>query len=204
MEADPRHRSGKRNFGVDEIRQISEMFSDFNDGPSQMLNTARRTGSAEPEFHWRPSLSDSTRVTPKPFSFGKSGKGWPKNELAVELFEQVIRDLSRADVLNLRLVSKEFEKKISRSVFQTVVVPFRAQIYRNLATDHCHQDPLNSTIDSKKSKGKEKARDTPDNEGLYGVPHNVKDVVYDGMKVFQAWGSHIRKFAMTFDIDQGK
>lgn len=202
------HQSTKRSLGDDETRHISDMLIDFSVAPSQNMQIAPpqdQASARESEVRWMPKLSDSASGTRDPLSFGKSGKGWPKNRLAVELFERVIRGVSRADALNLRLVNKEFERNVSSFVFRTVVVPFRPQIYRNLATDCYPKDfPTSTAIDSGKLKGKGKARETQDKQGTYGVSYNVKDVVYDGMEVFKAWGSHIRKFAMTFDVDQGK
>ena len=37
----------------------------------------------------------------------------------------------------------------------------------------------------------------------YGPAEQVK-TLHDGMKVFQAWGPHIKKFAMAFDVEEGK
>ena len=55
--------------------------------------------------------------------------GWPSNVVPVEIFEHVGSSLSRDDLLNMRLVNHEFEAKISSRIFQTVVVPFKSDIY---------------------------------------------------------------------------
>lgn len=38
---------------------------------------------------------------------------------------------------------------------------------------------------------------------IYG-PAEQEKTLHDGMKVFQAWGPHIKKFAMAFDVEEGK
>lgn len=38
---------------------------------------------------------------------------------------------------------------------------------------------------------------------IYG-PVEQEKTLHDGMKVFQAWGPHIKKFAMAFDVEEGK
>lgn len=35
-------------------------------------------------------------------------------------------------------------------------------------------------------------------------PVEQEKTLHDGMKVFQAWGPHIKKFAMAFDVEEGK
>ena len=36
------------------------------------------------------------------------------------------------------------------------------------------------------------------------TPVEQEKTIHDGMKVFQAWGPHIKKFAMAFDVEEGK
>lgn len=55
--------------------------------------------------------------------------------LPVEVFEVIGLYLSRDDLLRMRLVNRDFEKKISRRVFRTVVVPFRPNIYGMIDRD---------------------------------------------------------------------
>ena len=50
-------------------------------------------------------------------------------DLPVEIFEVIGLYLSRDDLLRMRLVNRDFEKKISRRVLRTVVVPFKPNIY---------------------------------------------------------------------------
>lgn len=55
--------------------------------------------------------------------------GWPEDKVPVEIFTMILRHLPRSDVQNMRLVNKEFERKVSHELFKIVVVPFRPEIY---------------------------------------------------------------------------
>ena len=140
---------------------------------------------------------------------GPNGLGWPKDSLPLEVFHNIAGHLSRDDLLQMRMVNSEFERKTSNIVFHTVVVPFRPEIYGMMI----HDGPA---LDSKTDiKGKEKAKGRTDPNPcrtgsadrllleIYG-PVGQEKTVYDGMKVFQAWGPHIKKFAMAFDVEEGK
>ena len=54
---------------------------------------------------------------------------WPPNALPVEIFNHIISYVPRSNILNLRLVSKEFDQKVAEFLFKSVVVPFRHEIY---------------------------------------------------------------------------
>lgn len=100
---------------------------------------------------------------------------WPADELPVEIFHVIAKSLSRSNVQAMRLVNKEFEEKISTYLFRTVVVPFRPEIYG---------------ISGEQSQ----------DGGLDGTYVNV--MLRDkGMRVFQGFGRHILRFAMSFEID---
>ena len=58
-----------------------------------------------------------------------SDRGWPPNVVPVEIFEHLGSSLSRDDLFSMRLVNHEFEAKISSRIFQTVVIPFKSDIY---------------------------------------------------------------------------
>ena len=117
--------------------------------------------------------------------------------------ENIAQYLPYDSISNMRLINHEFEKKISRIVFKTVVVPFRPEIYGMIV--HDSKSPKKH---DPKGKGKAKATDSGDGDDeLYSVGGYYKikpNDVYDGMKVFEAWGNHIRRFGMTFEIDTGK
>lgn len=188
--------SNKLAFGEVKFRQISELLAYLIPTSNRIINMACQDDApvlAESPVQWTPKYPRSTNLS------SISMARWPENQIPVEIIQQIVQWVSRADMMNLRLVNREFEMKVSCFVFQSVVVPFRPQIYRNVATDDHSQASSTSS-----SKGKGKLPATQSNDEPYSISYSVKDLVYDGMKVFEAWGSHIRKFAMTFDINQGK
>lgn len=192
-------------FGEIELRQILEIFATSTPHLVNAYRLARfkQARLEKAKVTWVPRLPASNSFQCGKIPLDKHDKRWPRDRLPVEIFERMMRGLSRADVLNLRLVSREFEKKVSRFVFRDVVVPFRPQIYRATLHSSGKLSPVNALVESMTSQ-KEKSREPRNNEGLYNVSYNINDALYDGLKVFEAWGSHIQKFAMTFDIDQGK
>lgn len=130
-----------------------------------------------------------------------------KFDLPIEVCNMVGSLLPRDDVLNLRLVNKPTEMLFSGLAFRSVVVPFRPEIYRMLAMDQSALIlPAGITKSNLNDKGKGKARSGPSDEDLSIQTRlaKLRGNDYDGMKIFKAWGSHIRKFAMTFDLDQGE
>lgn len=139
---------------------------------------------------------------------GTDGRGWPKGSLPLEVFHDIAGHLSREDLLQMRMVNSEFERKTSNTVFHTVVVPFRPEIYGMII----HDVPALVTAIDIKGKGKAKGRNNPNPRRtrianslteMYG-PFEQEKTVHDGMMVFQAWGPHIKKFAMAFDVEEGK
>lgn len=132
----------------------------------------------------------------------KDGKGWPVGEVPTEIFQRIAEELSWDDLLNMRCVNHEFDMKVSGFIFKAVVVPFRRQIYSAKAHDVIvHKEDL---------KGKGKATHDPDDDQHLhmvknGYYSNLKDKdMFNGMEVFNAWGPHIRKFAMSFEVNEGK
>lgn len=98
---------------------------------------------------------------------GSDGQGWPASSVPLETFEVIAADLSRDDLLNLRMVNQEFEKKVSGRIFRAVVIPFNPDIYA-MSSDSTAKIALPASkgkgreID--KGKGKEKKMFT--NEGI--------------------------------------
>ena len=88
---------------------------------------------------------------------GPNGLGWPKDSLPLEVFYNIAGYLSRDDLLQMRLVDTEFERKASNIVFNTVVVPFRPEIYGMMIHDG---NALDTKVDIK-GKGKAKGRILP-------------------------------------------
>ena len=122
---------------------------------------------------------------------GAGGRGWPPGRVPLEVFHDIVDNLPRASVQAMRLVNAEFEMKTSNRLFHTVVVPFRPEIYGMMT----HMgDPTGSK--QKDVKGKGKALSAADEE-----PEGDRSV-HDGMKVFEAWGPHIKRFAMAFEVDE--
>lgn len=127
---------------------------------------------------------------------------WVSGEFPVELFELINQHLSRDDIKSMRLVSKEFERGVSGSLFDTVVVPFNAELYEMI--DHKVVKP--------DLKGKRRADDPINNfvnldPGSVLWNNAVKDSdnkVYrgQGLKVFEGFGHHIRRFGMSFEIKE--
>ena len=98
--------------------------------------------------HWDPP--------PPPINPLTNGDGgWPANLIPVEIFEHVGNSLSRDDLLNMRLVNHEFEAKISSRIFQTVVVPFKSDIYGVAGSDAVEINSIANSAgrDSRKAKG---------------------------------------------------
>ena len=106
------------------------------------------------------------------------------DELPVEIFEHIARYCSHDTLKKMRLVNKNFERKLSNRVFCTAVVPFNLGIYGMMV----HDSPPKAIVDI---KGKGKA----------GQKFPAKEVD-DGMKIFKAWGNNVRKFAMAFEVDE--
>lgn len=134
---------------------------------------------------------------------------WPLYDLPVELFDLITAHLSRDDVKSMRLVSKEFEQKVSRSLFHTSVVPFNTELY-----DMIDEDQRNLTRTPRimhRSKGKKKAglQDQAlegDAGGLMwqNAKEDKEGKVYKGhgLRVFQGFGPHIKRFGMTFEVSE--
>ena len=110
---------------------------------------------------------------------------WPPDLLPVEIFELIIAYLPRSSIQNMRCVNKEFENKVSAYLFKVVVVPFKPEIYG------ITPEPILAGITDAQTRA---------NEILQGSVM-LQD---KGMRVFQGFGRHIRKFAMSFEFDEKK
>ncbi|CAL3964895.1 hypothetical protein PZA11_002208 [Diplocarpon coronariae] len=98
---------------------------------------------------------------------------WPLLAIPVELFTLITSYLPRSNIQNMRLVNKEFDRKVSEALFRLVVVPFRPEIY-GITQETTSSDDV--------------------------VPGSI--MIQDhGMRVFQGFGRWIRRFAMSFEID---
>lgn len=150
----------------------------------------------------RYALIDSTTMEPSPSKLdnpftpgGDSAKPErvecrPTWNLPVELVEMIAAYLIRDDIKALRLVSRELNLLISQVIFRTVVVPFNTEIYGMLGPEP--QPDL---------KGKGRATvGAPQ----YAWKNEDGQEVYNGhgLDVFQGFGKFIRKFGMSFDVDE--
>ncbi|KAH0401852.1 hypothetical protein KCU89_g3740, partial [Aureobasidium melanogenum] len=127
---------------------------------------------------------------------------WVPGEFPVELFELINQYLSRDDIKSMRLVSKEFERGVSGSLFDTVVVPFNTELYemieqkvakRDLKGKRRADDPINNFVDLE-----------PGSLHWKNALEDTDDKVYrgHGLKVFEGFGHHIRRFGMSFEIKE--
>ena len=134
---------------------------------------------------------------------------WPLGDLPVELFDLITAHLARDDVKSMRLVNKEFERKVSRSLFHTSVVPFNTELYDMIDEDKRSLTRVPRVLH--RSKGKNKITDSDqsaaiDPGGL--IWQNAKEdregKVYKGhgLRVFQGFGPHIKRFGMTFEVSE--
>lgn len=93
-----------------------------------------------------------TSATSSPFIAppGPSGRGWPDGNVPTEVIHNIASYLSRYDLLELRLVNHEFERKVSSLVFVSTTAAFRPQIYNGT--------PRDTELVDVKGKGKAKGR----------------------------------------------
>ena len=143
----------------------------------------------------KPRLSFQSKVTDLPLGPGR--RGWPAGRLPVEVFDIVTSYLPRDSVSAMRLVNGEFEMKTSNRLFHTVVVPFRSEIY-GLMTHKSENEESAEGLQRRKGKGKARAKVQAE---IDEVPEENR-IVHDGMKVFEAWGPHIKRFAMAFEVEE--
>ncbi|RDL39285.1 uncharacterized protein BP5553_03625 [Venustampulla echinocandica] len=106
---------------------------------------------------------------------------WPAHLLPVEIFTLIVAFLPRSSIQNMRLVNKEFEEKVSEYLFKAVVVPFSPELY-GIATNPSLGGDSEAT-DCKPPPGSVMLQDK-------------------GMRVFEGFGTRIRKFAMSFEFDE--
>lgn len=84
---------------------------------------------------------------------GSAGQGWPAERLPTEVFDNIVSNLARDDIREMRLVNHEFEAKVSNRLFRRVVVPFRPEIYGLIVKK---DKPVE--INDVKGKGKAKSK----------------------------------------------
>lgn len=130
---------------------------------------------------------------------------WPPGELPMELFDLIAAHLPRDAVKSMRLVNKEFEEKVSSALFYTSVVPFNTELYDMIDED---TRAVNRASNPAKGKGRAGSSDNASADLSHGSLHwtNAKNdaegKVYKGhgLRVFQGFGPHIKRFGMSFDV----
>lgn len=140
------------------------------------------------------------------YPLGSKGGGWPAQNprksgqaLPVEIFEMIAESLSRDDVKKMRLVNREFERKISCYAFRSVVVPFRPKIYGTI------NSPSPETQVRSKDQTAVSSNANDLEQSSFRDTYNPKEShVKDGMRVFDQWGPEIKKFALAFEVDESK
>lgn len=137
---------------------------------------------------------------------------WPPDTIPIEMFDLIVANLSRDAVKSMRLVNREFEKKVSGALFHTSVVPFNTELYDMIDED----TRAASRLAKVKGKGKGKAGPwdlpgqsaDPNHGSLHwtNAKNDAEGKVYKGhgLRVFQGFGRHIRRFGMSFDVLEGQ
>ncbi|KAI9690173.1 MAG: hypothetical protein M1822_009134 [Bathelium mastoideum] len=134
-----------------------------------------------------------TLPAPRMSNESTSSRHWPQGRLAVELFENIADYLSRDDIKNTRLVSKEFDNFVSAVLFRSAVVPFNTEIYDMI-------EPQNTAGPDPKGKGK-----ASDLKLHWENPQkDDENKVYKGygLQVFRGFGGRIYRFGMSFEVEE--
>ena len=140
-----------RGLGAQKRRAILNIFRTKAPYIPACINTAPCMPSMQYHVFDGNPLADNV---PYDAPLGPNGLGWPKDSLPLEVFHNIAGHLSRDDLLQMRMVNTEFERKTSNTVFHTVVVPFRPEIYGMMI----HDGPALDTKIDVKGKGKAKGR----------------------------------------------
>ncbi|KAK5167231.1 hypothetical protein LTR04_000191 [Oleoguttula sp. CCFEE 6159] len=128
---------------------------------------------------------------------------WPKDQIPVEIFEMIAGHLSRDDVKSMRLVSREFECRVSRALFLTSVVPFNTEIYDMLETHSSRKRGV--TGKTKVAATREDASSmAPEILRWTNAKEDREGKVYKGhgLRVFEGFGPHILEFGMSFEVEE--
>lgn len=136
---------------------------------------------------------------------------WPGTSIPVEIFKSITSYLPHEDIHSLRLVNRHFEQSVSECVFRTVVVPFRPEIYGMVMASRESHQPQHIQGKDKAVAGQAVGGNGDFSDASFGdAPFGIYDrglapgAVINGMKVFQGWGPHIKRFGFAFEVDEGK
>jgi hypothetical protein len=109
----------------------------------------------------------------------------------MEIYEMIVERLSRDDVKALRLTCKEIEFRITNVLLKTMVVPFNTEIYGMLLD----------------AEGEGKMSEYSHLKGPYriswGNPVDRNVAKGSGVDLFKGFGHHIKRFGMSFEVDEG-
>jgi F-box domain len=162
-------------------------FRDFDDVPARCIPLA---GSIARDFTGISidlAKAEEPQQSPPPASASKLV--WPlehgKNTLPDELIDMILSYLSRDDLMALRLTCQTLRAQVSDKFFKSIVVPFNAGIFDMLASSHA---------DSGNSE---------DVEALLLKGKNDPKIYSNSLDVFEAFGHHVKKFGMSFEVDEG-
>jgi hypothetical protein len=101
------------------------------------------------------------------------------------------------------MVNKEFEEKVCLALFNTSVVPFNTELYDMIEEDAKSVGRVSVPLQQTKGKGR-----AVDHGGLHwqNAKEDAEGKVYKGhgLRVFQGFGPHIRRFGMSFDVLEGQ
>lgn len=97
---------------------------------------------------------------------------WPEETIPTEIFYMILSHLQREDVKAFRLVCREFEEKSVGHFFSNVFVPFTADIFKGHG----------------RSDGNRR--------------NSIKAKLSEGMNIFHTFGSHIKRFGLSLELDE--
>lgn len=127
---------------------------------------------------------------------------WDASRIPVEIYKQIMKDISREDVRSLRLVSRAFERGVSGALFETVVVPFGTEVYGSITTRNKSPQSDGHTSTTGKHATSSAAPQSP--EDLWTTPfvHVLNGIAQDDeLMIFKQFGSHIRQFGMSLEVN---
>ncbi|TKA73578.1 hypothetical protein B0A55_07918 [Friedmanniomyces simplex] len=139
---------------------------------------------------------------------------WPPGKVPAEMFDLITLSLARDDVKSMRLVNHEFERKVSRSLFHTSVVPFNTELYDMVGEEA--RTALQQSESEPVGKGKDRAvplqnsylKSLATRSSLHwkNAKEDNGDKIYrkHGLRVFQGFGPHIRRFGMSFEVSESQ
>ncbi|KAL9064486.1 MAG: hypothetical protein Q9157_007809, partial [Trypethelium eluteriae] len=129
---------------------------------------------------------------------------WPQGRIPVELFEQITDYLSRDDIKNMRLVNQEFEYGVSAVLFKTAVVPFNTEIYDMIESETTVKPNLKGKGIAYDLEAMSCDEDPPGTLPWKNRKKDEENKVYKGhgLRVFSGFGPRIRKYGMSFEVEE--